>query len=124
MNDLMINIKVDREERLYIDTIYQYALSMMGEQGGWPLTMFLTSEGQPFWGGTYFPPTARYGRPGFRNVLTAVATTLTNNPQRVQKNVDAQDTRRFLNEIEMTRGGIKGAPKLPQTEILEQLWRA
>jgi len=147
MNDLMINIKVDREERPDIDTIYQSALSMMGEQGGWPLTMFLTPEGKPFWGGTYFPPTARYGRPGFSDVLTAVSTTLTSNPQRVQKNVDAlkddsaqlsqppagagisaeitdQATRRFLNEIEMTRGGIKGAPKFPQTGILEQLWRA
>ena len=61
---------------------------MMGEQGGWPLTMFLTPEGQPFWGGTYFPPTARYGRPGFSDVLDAVATTFASDPQRVEKNVD------------------------------------
>ena len=147
MNDLMINIKVDREERPDIDTIYQSALSMMGEQGGWPLTMFLTPEGQPFWGGTYFPPTARYGRPGFSDVLNAVATTFASDPQRVQKNVDAlkeglarlsqpqagagisaeitdQVARRLLNEIDMTRGGIKGAPKFPQAGIFEQLWRA
>ena len=147
MNDLMINIKVDREERPDIDTIYQSALSMLGERGGWPLTMFLTPEGEPFWGGTYFPPTARYGRPGFSDVLTAVANTFTSEPERVQKNVDAlkeglaqlsqpmagdgisadltdQVARRLLNEIDTARGGIKGAPKFPQTGIFEQLWRA
>jgi uncharacterized protein len=147
MNDLMINIKVDREERPDIDTIYQSALSMMGEQGGWPLTMFLTPDAQPFWGGTYFPSTARYGRPGFSDVLNAVSTTFASDPQRVQKNADAlkeglaqlsqpqagagisaeitdQVARRLLNEIDMSRGGIKGAPKFPQTGIFEQLWRA
>jgi uncharacterized protein len=56
MNQGFINIKVDREERPDLDAIYQNALAMMGEQGGWPLTMFLTPEGEPFWGGTYFPP--------------------------------------------------------------------
>ena len=55
MNHLYINIKVDREERPDIDAIYQSALQMMGEQGGWPLTIFLTPDGEPFWGGTYFP---------------------------------------------------------------------
>ena len=65
MNELFINVKVDREERPDLDTIYQTALMLMGQQGGWPLTMFLTPEGEPFWGGTYFPPTNRYGRPGF-----------------------------------------------------------
>ena len=57
MNELFINIKVDREERPDIDTIYMTSLALFGEQGGWPLTMFLTPEGRPFWGGTYFPPT-------------------------------------------------------------------
>ena len=66
MNELFVNIKVDREERPDLDAIYQYALALLGEQGGWPLTMFLTPDGEPFWGGTYFPPSARYGRPGFR----------------------------------------------------------
>src|SRR6201991_2328166 len=65
MNERFVNIKVDREERSDLDTIYQHALALMGEQGGWPLTMFLTPEGEPFWGGTYFPPTSRWGRPGF-----------------------------------------------------------
>ncbi len=62
MNRLFVNIKVDREERPDIDQIYMAALHAMGEQGGWPLTMFLTPAGEPFWGGTYFPPEPRYGR--------------------------------------------------------------
>src|ERR1700733_9143780 len=56
MNELYVNIKVDREERPDLDSIYQHALALLGEQGGWPLTMFLSPEGEPFWGGTYFPP--------------------------------------------------------------------
>ena len=73
VNNLFIPIKVDREERPEIDQIYMAALSSMGEQGGWPLTMFLTPEGKPFWGGTYFPGEPRYGRPGFVQVLDSVA---------------------------------------------------
>ena len=57
MNSLYVNIKVDREERPDIDGIYMTALAMMGHQGGWPLTMFLTPEEKPYWGGTYIPPT-------------------------------------------------------------------
>ena len=64
MNELFVNIKVDREERPDVDAIYMQALQIMGEHGGWPLTMFCTPEGEPFWGGTYFPTPARYGRPG------------------------------------------------------------
>ncbi len=66
MNELFVNIKVDREERPDIDQIYMAALHHMGEQGGWPLTMFIAPDGAPFWGGTYFPPKARYGRAAFR----------------------------------------------------------
>ncbi|MGN6465899.1 MAG: thioredoxin domain-containing protein [Rhizobiaceae bacterium] len=72
MNRLFINIKVDREERPDIDQIYMAALTATGEQGGWPLTMFLTPNARPFWGGTYFPKEARYGRPGFPQVLEAI----------------------------------------------------
>ena len=71
MNELFVNIKVDREERPDIDAIYMRALHSLGEQGGWPLTMFLDGEARPFWGGTYFPPVPRYGRPGFTGVLQA-----------------------------------------------------
>src|SRR5215467_3178507 len=73
MNELYVNIKVDREERPDIDAIYMRALHALGEQGGWPLTMFLDSDARPFWGGTYFPPTPRYGRPGFTQVLREVS---------------------------------------------------
>src|SRR5476649_2232295 len=73
MNALFVNIKVDREERPDIDQIYMNALHLLGEQGGWPLTMFLTSDGEPFWGGTYFPKDARYGRTAFVDVLREVA---------------------------------------------------
>ena len=73
MNRLFVNIKVDREERPDLDSIYQTALAITGQQGGWPLTMFLTPEGKPFAGGTYFPPDRRYGRPAFRDVLNQIA---------------------------------------------------
>ena len=71
MNELFVNIKVDREERPDIDAIYMGALHRLGEQGGWPLTMFLDSDARPFWGGTYFPKESRYGRPAFVTVLLA-----------------------------------------------------
>ena len=73
MNELFVNIKVDREERPDVDAIYMQALQILGEPGGWPLTMFCTPSGEPFWGGTYFPYPARYGRPSFVDVLRGVA---------------------------------------------------
>ena len=73
MNRLFVNIKVDREERPDIDMIYQSALAELGQQRGWPLTMFLTPEAKPYGGGTYYPPTPGYGRPAFREVLQAMA---------------------------------------------------
>ena len=72
MNRLFVNVKVDREERPDVDHIYMSALHAMGEQGGWPLTMFLTPDGAPIYGGTYWPPAPRWGRPSFRQVLQAV----------------------------------------------------
>src|SRR5262252_9742286 len=63
MNELFVSIKVDREERPDIDQIYMNALHLLGEQGGWPLTMFLTPQAEPVWGGTYFPKESRFGRP-------------------------------------------------------------
>ncbi|HET8598823.1 MAG TPA: thioredoxin domain-containing protein, partial [Segeticoccus sp.] len=86
MNADFVNIKVDREERPDLDAIYQTALALMGEQGGWPLTMFLTPEGEPFWGGTYFPPDARYGRPAFRDVLRGIADAYRTKLDAVKKN--------------------------------------
>src|SRR5579871_3502300 len=73
MNERFVNIKVDREERPDIDHLYMSALHALGEQGGWPLTMFIAPDGAPFWGGAYFPPEPRWGRPSFRQVLQGVA---------------------------------------------------
>src|SRR5208337_4520604 len=89
MNNLFINVKVDREERPDLDQIYQHALALMGEQGGWPLTMFLTPDGEPFWGGTYFPPDQRWGRPGFPQVLDAMSHAYAQDRDKVTKNVVA-----------------------------------
>jgi uncharacterized protein YyaL (SSP411 family) len=73
MNEHFICIKVDREERPDIDEIYQKVVALMGQGGGWPLTVFLTPDQRPFYGGTYFPPDDRYGRPGFPRLLRALA---------------------------------------------------
>ncbi len=147
MNALYINIKVDREERPDLDAIYQHALALLGEQGGWPLTMFLSPDGEPFWGGTYFPPEPRWGRPGFAQVLQGVAQTYRSEPDKVAKNVtilrealaklgQAQPgegidpalydrmAERLLREIDPLNGGIGTAPKFPQCGIFELLWRA
>ncbi|TWB22497.1 hypothetical protein FBZ89_103119 [Nitrospirillum amazonense] len=147
MNDLFINIKVDREERPDVDQVYQQALSLLGQQGGWPLTMFLTPKGEPFWGGTYFPPSGRYGRPGFPDVLQGVAETYAQDPGKVSRNVKALGdalTRlsrgnpgeavtvgalnavadRLVREVDPFLGGINGAPKFPQPSIFDLLWRA
>src|SRR2546430_17567646 len=69
MNDNFVSIKVDREERPELDQIYMTAVQMMTGSGGWPMTMFLTPEGVPFYGGTYFSPNDRYNMPGFPRVL-------------------------------------------------------
>ena len=86
MNDLFVNIKVDREERPDIDQIYMNALHLLGEQGGWPLTMFLTPAGEPVWGGTYFPKDSRFGRPAFVDVLHEVARLFREEPARIEQN--------------------------------------
>src|SRR5207237_5256600 len=72
MNDLFVNIKVDREERPDVDAVYMEAVQTMTGQGGWPMTVFLTPDGRPFYGGTYFPPRSTHGRPGFVDLLQAV----------------------------------------------------
>jgi uncharacterized protein YyaL (SSP411 family) len=147
MNDLFVNIKVDREERPDIDHIYMSALHALGQQGGWPLTMFLTPAAEPFWGGTYFPKSARYGHPAFVDVLRSVARVFRDEPDKVCQNANAlrqalsQQTapsggqtysRAFLDDfasraagiIDQTHGGIRGAPKFPNPSIVELLWRA
>ena len=150
MNDLFVNIKVDREERPDVDAIYQQALSLTGQHGGWPLTMFLTPDAEPFWGGTYFPAEPRYGRPGFTDVLRRVSEIYHGQPETVTSNktalLDALDkiatpppdavahqvstgildqiAERVAKEVDLERGGIGGAPKFPQPYAFELLWRA
>ncbi|HUK06682.1 MAG TPA: thioredoxin domain-containing protein [Stellaceae bacterium] len=146
MNESFINIKVDREERPDVDTIYQHALALLGEHGGWPLTMFLTPAREPFWGGTYFPPEPRWGRPSFTQVLAGIAKAYATDAAGIAKNVAAlkealqQLTRptqgdgisieltdriaeRLTREIDWTHGGIGDAPKFPQASTLGVLWR-
>ncbi len=89
MNSLFVAIKIDREERPDIDQIYMSALHALGEQGGWPLTMFTTPDGTPFWGGTYFPPEPRWGRPSFRQVLQGVANAFHTGAEAVTQNTKA-----------------------------------
>ncbi len=146
MNDLFINIKVDREERPDIDQIYMAALHALGEQGGWPLTMFLTPDGEPVWGGTYFPNVARYGRPGFVDIMREVARLFRDEPQRIAHNRNAlmkalatksRPSGKVVigpHELDATaaaigrafdhvNGGLGRAPKFPQCSMLELLWR-
>src|SRR5437588_3352515 len=73
MNERFVNVKVDREERPDLDAIYMDAVVAMSGQGGWPMTVFLTPEGEPFFGGTYYPPEPRHGLPSFRQVLVAAS---------------------------------------------------
>ena len=147
MNKLYVNIKVDREERPDLDQIYQQALALLGQQGGWPLTMFLTPDGRPFWGGTYFPPESRWGRPGFPDVLGTLAETFATEPDKVRKNVEGlrqamaklaapaaggeisaeitdQIAERLLQEVDWQQGGIGSAPKFPQVPLFTGFWRA
>ncbi len=146
MNERFVNIKVDREERPDIDHLYMSALHAMGEQGGWPLTMFIAPDGAPFWGGTYFPPEPRWGRPSFRQVLHGVSDAWRSGHDMVQKNTAA--LRRVLAGLsnanpgdlptpthldavaaallrlnDPDQGGLRGAPKFPNPPIFRFLWQ-
>ncbi|HEY2990042.1 MAG TPA: thioredoxin domain-containing protein, partial [Candidatus Binatia bacterium] len=88
MNENFVNIKVDREERPDLDEIYMNAVQMLTGRGGWPMTVFLTPEGKPFFGGTYFPPEDRHGMPGFPRILQAVAQAYRERPGDVAKSVE------------------------------------
>src|SRR6202790_5414432 len=88
INQNFIPIKVDREERPDLDQIYMDAVQLITGRGGWPLTMFLTPDGKPFYGGTYFPPEDRHGIAGFPRVLAGIANAYHSKPQEVQQNVE------------------------------------
>jgi uncharacterized protein YyaL (SSP411 family) len=148
MNEHFVNIKVDREERPDIDHIYMNAVQMLTGRGGWPMTMFLTPEGKPFYGGTYFPKEERYGMPSFQRVLLAVAQAYREKPEDVQKTVgqlmaglqriealqpsdqplDAglvtAAASKLSGAYDEVHGGIGQAPKFPNEAALELFLRA
>ncbi len=151
MNKYFVNIKVDREERPDLDQIYQYAVQMFGVGGGWPLTVFLTPDKEPFYGGTYFPPDDRMGRPGFTKVLEAVAryyrerkaeirqttqqvkeglqrlSTFRESAQPLSKTVVENAVRKLGNSFDTTHGGFGTQPKFPNPMNLAfflRYWRA
>jgi uncharacterized protein YyaL (SSP411 family) len=150
MNEAFVSIKVDREERPDLDQIYQLVVQLLGRSGGWPLTVFLTPEQKPFFGGTYFPPSDRYGMPGFPKILQAVAEAY----REKRSEVEAQSgelaraiaevsagggethdaytpgpdlldraCRPLLRRFDDTHGGFGTKPKFPNTMPLEILLR-
>jgi uncharacterized protein YyaL (SSP411 family) len=145
MNENFVSIKVDREERPDLDQIYMNAVQMMTGHGGWPMTMFLTPDGVPFYGGTYFPPEDRYNMPGFPRVLLSVAEAYRAQPDQVAHTATsmlgelrraglAQSTneiltadlldaayRRISANYDRANGGFGGAPKFPPSMTLEFL---
>ncbi len=147
MNARFVNIKLDREERPDIDQLYMSALHAMGEQGGWPLTMFLAPDATPFWGGTYFPPAPRWGKPSFRQVLDGVASAWADGDKMITHNTDAlrrallrmnatplpgdlpgpdaldAASAALLRLVDPIQGGLRGAPKFPNPPIFRFLWQ-
>lgn len=147
MNDNFVCIKVDREERPDIDAVYMEAIQTMTGQGGWPMTVFLTPEGVPFYGGTYFPPQDRYGMPSFTRVLTAIAelwrdrqaeaieqgtrlmehlggvAALTPSTDPITRSLLDVASASFTRSFDPEWGGFGSAPKFPQPMTLDLLMR-
>jgi uncharacterized protein YyaL (SSP411 family) len=143
-------VKVDREERPDLDQIYQGVVQLMGGQGGWPLTVFLTPDLVPFYGGTYFPPEARHGLPSFRMLLDALSRAWTGQRSQVLAQagqfkdglrqlatlglgalvtpISGEDVsaagRALARALDPVEGGFGGAPKFPNTMGLALLFRA
>ncbi|MGN6244155.1 MAG: thioredoxin domain-containing protein, partial [Motilibacteraceae bacterium] len=146
MNENFVCIKVDREERPDVDAVYMEATTAMTGSGGWPMTVFATPAGEPFYCGTYFPPVPRHGMPSFPQLLQAVTDTWRNRRDEVDR-VGAQVVERLSapraagqgqpptaedleaavarlgTEFDRARGGFGGAPKFPPSMVLEQLLR-
>ncbi len=149
LNERFVNIKVDRQERPDVDEIYQKVVQMMGQSGGWPLTVFLTPQREPFFGGTYFPPQDRYGRPGFASLIVALSDAWTRRDQDLLSNVEAfkqgfgeldrlalqgdegarhQDlpltaAKALAEHTDPVNGGLGGAPKFPNPSSLDLMLR-
>ncbi len=143
MNDWFVNIKVDREERPDIDAIYMAAVQAMTRQGGWPLNVFITPDGDPFYGGTYWPPADRQGMPSFKRVLEAIHDTYVNKQDELIANsgqirdhlalinhslpvageIDDELTEKAVQVIarhfDLEHGGFGSAPKFPQASAVE-----
>jgi uncharacterized protein YyaL (SSP411 family) len=147
MNESFVCIKVDREERPDIDQIYMDAVTRLVGHGGWPLTIFCKPGGEPFYGGTYFPPTPRHGMPAFRDLLRKIAETYRDQRNAVddaagqllralgQRSTGMADTlpgarsaaeaaRQLLKNADRTQGGFAGAPKFPTPTYLDLLLAA
>ncbi|MDZ7673634.1 MAG: thioredoxin domain-containing protein [Acidimicrobiales bacterium] len=143
MNELFVNVKVDREERPDVDAIYMDAVQAMTGRGGWPMTVFLTADGRPFYGGTYFPPEGRHGMPGFVELLRAIEDAWTNRRDELLDQagnltaalgragqleagddivgpevLDGADAH-FRQLHDDTNGGFGGAPKFPTPQNLD-----
>jgi uncharacterized protein YyaL (SSP411 family) len=145
MNEGFVNIKVDREERPDVDSLYMDAVVALTGHGGWPMTVFLTPEGEPFLGGTYYPPEPRHGLPSFKQVLAAVSDAYKERRgdvaeqaaalvQAVSREVSpsadpltesllGQASRNLRAQFDSEWGGWGGAPKFPQPSVLEFLLR-
>jgi uncharacterized protein YyaL (SSP411 family) len=148
MNERFVNIKVDREERPDVDSLYMDAVVALTGQGGWPMTVFLTPEGEPFLGGTYYPPEPRHGLPGFREVLVAVSdayrqrrgdvatqaaalvdavrrsSELPPSTEPLTESLLGEASRGLRAQFDREWGGWGRAPKFPQASTLEFLLRA
>jgi uncharacterized protein YyaL (SSP411 family) len=147
MNELFVNIKVDREERPDLDSVYMDAVVAISGHGGWPMSVFLTPEGVPFYGGTYFPPTQRYSMPSFEQVLKTIAHIYREQKEDVRKNGTALLARMggaiplhssdsldpatpelalqsLSRNFDWTNGGFGSAPKFPQPMTYDFLLRA
>ncbi|MGI8794751.1 MAG: thioredoxin domain-containing protein [Acidimicrobiales bacterium] len=149
MNESFVSIKVDREERPDVDAVYMEATQAMTGSGGWPMTVFADQDGQPFFAGTYFPPQSAHGRPGFPDILSAVAEAWTERRSEIAEQAsalaDAVRARtalapdpdatvgthllhaaydRLRNAFDPEWGGFGGAPKFPQASFIELLFRA
>ena len=144
MNERFVSVKVDREQRPDVDEIYMKAVQMMTGSGGWPLSVFLTPDGKPFYGGTYFPPKDAYGRPGFERLLLTIADAWKNRRQELVKSGQmiseslasltlmpgrkepSPETLRDAFDysqrtFDSTNGGFGPAPKFPQPANLSML---
>ena len=145
MNERFVNVKVDREERPDVDALYMDAVVALTGHGGWPMTVFLTPAGEPFYGGTYFPPEPRHGLPSFPQVLGAVADAYREQRANVSEQARAlvaavradvtpstdplaesllhEASRALRRQFDAVNGGFGGAPKFPPTSALEFLLR-